>query len=385
MVPVDAVLKRDTDAFDEAIPLDRVLQLIAPAKQLRLVILDACRDNPFAHTMKRSVASRSLDRGLAGVEPDRPNTFIAFAAKAGSIAEDGDGAHSPFTTALLQHLTTPGLDIRKALGFVRDDVMTATNNRQEPFVYGSLGGRDVALVPSSAAQLSNSPQAQVRLDYELALQLGTRTGWQSFLSRYPAGYYSDLAQGQLDKIAIREASHDLPVNQAEPDKLPATQKEPVDTPAKTDATPPQISAALSQPAMPGGSELSDQITGKRAAFSFQDAINIARLAALRKFDLPDYGLIEIPPDLPMQLARFIGVWATTTGFADGRGKQAMIIISSVRKSGHAEALLPDGAAKSDRPRQISTMDNCVCGAGRGPDAHVQVFRFFIPRRSLGPR
>ena len=341
MVPIDAVLKHDTDAFDEAIPLDRVLQLIAPAKQLRLVILDACRDNPFAQTMKRSVASRSLDRGLAGVEPDRPNTFIAFAAKAGSIAEDGDGAHSPFTTALLQHLTTPGLDIRKALGFVRDDVMAATNNRQEPFVYGSLGGHDVALVPSPvAAQVLGSPQEQVRFDYELALQLGTRIGWQSFLSHYPSGYYSDLAKGQLDKIAIQEAKQTSPAKPLEPDKTSASADK---------ATAPQTSAALGESANPGAMPSSDQNAGnarKRAEFSFQDAINIARLAALRQFDLPDYGLIEIPPDLPMQLARFIGVWATTTGFADGRGKQAMIIICSVDKSGRAEGYYLTGSPKA---------------------------------------
>ncbi|PNA13052.1 caspase (peptidase), partial [Pseudomonas sp. MPR-R1B] len=71
LIPVDAVLERDTDAYDEAIALDRILQAIEPAKQLRLVILDACRDNPFVKSMKRTVASRSLGRGLAGVEPSR--------------------------------------------------------------------------------------------------------------------------------------------------------------------------------------------------------------------------------------------------------------------------------------------------------------------------
>src|SRR6267154_107681 len=110
LVPVDAALERDTDAYDEAIALDRILQAIEPAKQLRLVILDACRDNPFAKSMKRTVASRSLGRGLAGVEPSRPNTLIAFAAKGGSTAADGDSKNSPFTTALLKYLVQPGLE-----------------------------------------------------------------------------------------------------------------------------------------------------------------------------------------------------------------------------------------------------------------------------------
>src|SRR4029450_3270023 len=109
----------------------------------RLVILDACRDNPFAKSMKRTVASRALGRGLAGVEPSRPNTLIAFAAKGGATAADGDTKHSPFTTALLVHLAKPGLELGKAFRLVRDDVMKATGNRQEPFVYGSLRGERV--------------------------------------------------------------------------------------------------------------------------------------------------------------------------------------------------------------------------------------------------
>src|SRR5438045_3019336 len=79
LIPTDAVLETDTDVYDEAFPLDRVLVSIEPAKQLRLVILDACRDNPFAKTMKRTVASRAIGRGLAKVEPTSPNTMIAFA------------------------------------------------------------------------------------------------------------------------------------------------------------------------------------------------------------------------------------------------------------------------------------------------------------------
>ncbi len=90
LIPVDATLETDTDVLDETLSLDRVLFAVEPAKQLRLVILDACRDNPFAKTMKRTVGSRAIGRGLAKVEPSSPNTMIAFAAKAGSTASDGD-------------------------------------------------------------------------------------------------------------------------------------------------------------------------------------------------------------------------------------------------------------------------------------------------------
>lgn len=88
-----------------------------PAGRLRLIILDACRDNPFANRMKRSIASRSVARGLAKVEPTSPNTLIAFAAKAGSTAADGDSANSPFAAALVKYLRRPSLDVRRAFGF----------------------------------------------------------------------------------------------------------------------------------------------------------------------------------------------------------------------------------------------------------------------------
>ncbi|SFI49451.1 caspase family protein [Bradyrhizobium sp. cf659] len=208
LIPVDAKLERDTDVYDEALSLDRVLVAVEPAKLLRLVILDACRDNPFGKTMKRTVASRGIGRGLAQVEPTSPNTLIAYSAKAGFTAQDGDGANSPFTVALSKHLTTPGLDVRRAFGFVRDDVLKSTGNKQEPFVYGSLGGDDVPLVPvkvAAAASPVANPQADIRRDYELALQVGNRAAWDAFLAQHPDGFYSSLAKLQLEKIGAEQA------------------------------------------------------------------------------------------------------------------------------------------------------------------------------------
>jgi uncharacterized caspase-like protein len=211
LIPVDARLERDTDIYDEGLSLDRILIAIEPAKKLRLVILDACRDNPFSRTMKRTVASRAIGQGLAKVEPNSPNVLIAYSAKAGSTAADGDGQNSPFTSALSHHLTKPGLDVRRAFGFVRDEVLKSTNNRQEPFVYGSLGGEDVPLVPAKAvpaaapAAPALSPQAEARRDYELALQVGNKSAIKAFLAQYPDGFYASLAKLQLDKISAEEA------------------------------------------------------------------------------------------------------------------------------------------------------------------------------------
>lgn len=207
LIPVDARLERDTDVYDETFSLDRVLVAVEPAKQLRLVILDACRDNPFTRTMKRTVTLRSLGRGLAKVEPASPNTLIAYSAKAGMTALDGDGKNSPFTVALSNHLTTPGLDVRRAFGFVRDDVLKSTGNRQEPFVYGSLGGDDVPLVPKAAPAVppAVNPQADIRRDYELALQVGSKAALDAFLAQHPEGFYASLAKLQLDKITAEKA------------------------------------------------------------------------------------------------------------------------------------------------------------------------------------
>jgi hypothetical protein len=133
--------------------------------------------------------------------------MIAFAAKAGSTASDGDSKNSPFATALVEHLPKPGLDLRKAFGFVRDDVLKNTSYKQEPYVYGSLGGDDVPLVPAKpvAAGSQVNQQSDIRRDYELALQTSDREAWEAFLRAYPDGYYADLAKIQLKKTAAEEA------------------------------------------------------------------------------------------------------------------------------------------------------------------------------------
>ena len=159
MIPIDAKLADERDAPDEAIALDRIIEAVEGAKRLRLIIVDACRDNPFSVSMKRNVATRSASRGLARVEPQASDTLIAYAARAGSTAEDGYGKHSPLTTALLHNLTVPGLDVRLAFGRIRDEVIKITDNRQEPFVYGSLGGGIISLVPQPSQPSAPDPAA----------------------------------------------------------------------------------------------------------------------------------------------------------------------------------------------------------------------------------
>ena len=207
LIPTDATLQRDTDIYDEAFSLDRVLLTIEPARQLRLVIVDACRNNPFAETMKRTVSTRTVSRGLARIEPTTTNTLVAFAAKAGLTALDGNSKNSPYATALVKHIATPGLDVRRAFGFIRDDVLQATGNRQEPYVYGSLGGADIALVPVASTPTAHPQanlQSETRRDFELALQVGHKDALNAFLAQHPEGFYASLAKLQLTKIAAEE-------------------------------------------------------------------------------------------------------------------------------------------------------------------------------------
>ncbi|MBR1207521.1 MULTISPECIES: caspase family protein [unclassified Bradyrhizobium] len=141
LVPVDAKLATDRDVSFEAVALTQVMGATEGARKLHLVILDACRDNPFANQIKRTVASRSIGRGLAQVEPDS-GTLVVYAAKHGQVALDGDGGHSPFVTALIRRMQTPRIEIRKLFDLVRDDVMAATDRRQQPFSYGSVPGAE---------------------------------------------------------------------------------------------------------------------------------------------------------------------------------------------------------------------------------------------------
>src|SRR5262249_40570761 len=151
--------------------------------------------------------TRAMGQGLAKVEPMTSDTLIAFAAKAGSIANDGDGPHSPFTAALLKHLPTPGVDVRLIFRRVRDDVLASTKRKQEPFVYGSLGGSDVALVPAPAAPPAD-PAAEARRDYELAERVGTLEAWDLFIAQYPAGFYANMARAQRAKLLDAAARQD---------------------------------------------------------------------------------------------------------------------------------------------------------------------------------
>jgi hypothetical protein len=141
LVPVDAKLAADKDAETEAVALEQVIAAAGGARRLRLLMLDACRDNPFAPAMQRTIALKLVDRGLSDIEPST-GFMVVYAAKHGETALDGDGVDSPFAVALARDIKQPHVEVRKLFDIVRDDVWSATKHAQEPFTYGSPPGRD---------------------------------------------------------------------------------------------------------------------------------------------------------------------------------------------------------------------------------------------------
>jgi hypothetical protein len=153
LLPTDAALASELDLVDEAIDLDRVLQDVSGA-DLRVVILDACRDNPFGRSWRRG--SRAFTRGLGGVDAD--DVLVIYAAAPGQTASDGEGRNSPFAAALAHRLPQAGLPIQLLGGAVRDDVLKSTGETQRPFVSASITGTPFYLVPTAPG--APDPQAE---------------------------------------------------------------------------------------------------------------------------------------------------------------------------------------------------------------------------------
>lgn len=146
LVPVDAKLKTTVPCSSSPCRWNALLVSVGSARKLRLVILDACRHNPFGRDMAKTVASRSVGRGLARIELGSSATLAAYGeGRAGGLGKRVRAGNSSFATAIIRNTQKPGIEIRKFFGLVRDDVMVATEQTQEPFVDGSLGGDDYFL------------------------------------------------------------------------------------------------------------------------------------------------------------------------------------------------------------------------------------------------
>jgi uncharacterized caspase-like protein len=143
LIPVDAHLAGERDLDFDAENLDFILKQMElnRADKTNIVFLDACRDNPFAQNLARSMGTRSasIGKGLAQVETG-VGTFIAYSTQPGNVALDGKGKNSPFTTALAKHVREPGRDLTSVMIEVRKDVLAATGGKQVPWDHSALTG-----------------------------------------------------------------------------------------------------------------------------------------------------------------------------------------------------------------------------------------------------
>ena len=140
LLPVDAALEDETSLDFEAVSIDFVLRQMSRETSIRLVFLDACRDNPLAEVLAKTAGVKGASSGLAEIpiENGGAGTLVAFAASPNRLAYDGSGDHSPFTKALLQHIGESNISITEAVNKVTSDVFKATNGKQRPWINVSL-------------------------------------------------------------------------------------------------------------------------------------------------------------------------------------------------------------------------------------------------------
>ncbi len=236
LVPTDAQLLADTGTDREAISLESIIEDVSQARKLGLIILDACRDNPFVKNMRRSAATRSISRGFAAIEPSG-NVLVAYAAKHGTTALDGsgDGRNSPFTAALKHYLSGDALEVQRLFRKVRDDVMKATAKHQQPYTYGSLPGEDIFLKPprndAAAGDEDRVIWKNLREAFDAALQdpnfknqpqfvlSAERKAIETFIQKFPSSTHLPEATERQQELDALAASMPVPSAAAGSDAL----------------------------------------------------------------------------------------------------------------------------------------------------------------------
>src|SRR5215470_14112653 len=228
LLPVDAKLEAASDLAFATIGLDNVLESLDGASRTNIIILDACRNNPFAQTLaSRSGAARSVTvlSGLAGYSNLGTGTLIAFSTAPGSVALDGTGSNSPFTKALARHVRTPGLEVRQMLTRVRADVAAETRGKQIPWDNSSLLG-EVYLAGLSKQEpprvdVSPSVPAPAADDilWEAIKGSGVAAVFEEFVNKFPTSPHAREARGRADELKKSEVAMLPPGSGAQIGKL----------------------------------------------------------------------------------------------------------------------------------------------------------------------
>ncbi|MEZ5871666.1 MAG: caspase family protein [Nitratireductor sp.] len=225
MAPVEARLSNYNDLDFEMMPMDLVLSAMERSTKTNLIFLDACRDNPLAENLARSMGTRSgsIGRGLAKLGSGI-GSLIAFSTQPGNVALDGKGRNSPFTSALLKHLGTPGESITDELVAVRRDVLAATDGKQVPWDNSSLTG-PVVLKDKPREEPKPKPEAKAEADgssasvathneatkaqFEITFwnsikEADSKAYFETYLVRYPNGQFADIARLKIAELDARQ-------------------------------------------------------------------------------------------------------------------------------------------------------------------------------------
>ena len=216
LLPVDADIKSEMDVkLGAAINIDLTLDQTMSDAKVKLVFLDACRDNPFAAKIKSNASTRSVSvqSGLAEMKSGE-GTLIAFATGPGQTALDGqEGTNSPFTRALMAHITEPGVEIQQAMTEVRAQVNEETNKGQLPWGHTNLIGsvylNPAAAPAANAAAPSSSPAAvastsggsDVELEFWRSIKDSNKPEeLNAYLTSYPNGQFKSLALARIASL-----------------------------------------------------------------------------------------------------------------------------------------------------------------------------------------
>ena len=225
LVPVNAALAREPDLRYEAFDIEAVLDEMDAPGRVNLVFLDACRDNPLSRSLAAHMGSRStsVGQGLAETETRASGTLIAYATAPGSIALDGDGGNSPFTSALVRHLATPGLDVRQMLTRVRSDVQSSTSGKQRPWVNENIDA-DFYFVPQPSQPPPPAPSpgpagVSPEVVFWQSIAGSTNPGdFEAYIQQFPQGIFLPLARARLASLSARPAPPAAPDDAAWPDE-----------------------------------------------------------------------------------------------------------------------------------------------------------------------
>lgn len=200
MIPTDMVLRSEADLQLQAIDMNLVLSQMERDPRVNIIMLDACRDNPFAQAMTRSLA-----RGLAPMETRSVGSLVVYSTQPGAVADDGTGRNSPFTSAFLKYANQPGLEIQQLLRRVRGEVISLTDSRQVPWDHSSLTG-DVFLIPGASGANSDAEAIQgLQLsDSQIQLQVWNDAKGsasvpilRSFLDQFPESPFAPSAEARI--------------------------------------------------------------------------------------------------------------------------------------------------------------------------------------------